>query len=86
MPSYLLSVAAVARVQRLDGRSKVVAVLKDPGRGWERLPTGLPLTRETLARLREEGVRTVELRRWFRRGRVPLTWFPQGQGAPLRVR
>lgn len=76
MPRYATSVVAVARVQRLDGRSRIVALYRGPDRGWERAPWGLRLTGEVLERLRLDGVRTVRLRRGLRAARVPLTWFP----------
>jgi len=70
------SVVAVARVQRLDGRSRVVAVYRGPESGWERVERPLVLTAETVERLRADGVRTVRVRRGIRVGRVPLVWFP----------
>jgi len=70
------SVSAVARVQRLDGGSRVVAVSHGPEDGWKRLPRGLRLTHEALDVLRADGVRTVRLRRGLRVAHVPLTWFP----------
>lgn len=76
VPRYATSVVAVARVQRLDGRSRVVAVYRGPEQGWRRVPRGTALTAEQLQRLRADGVRTVRVRRGIRIARVPLTWFP----------
>ena len=76
MLHYSTSVEAVARVQRLDGRSRVVALYSGPESGWRRAPRGLSLTDGSLERLRAEGVRTVRLRRGLRVARVPLSWFP----------
>lgn len=75
MVKNLSSVGAVAHVYRLDGSAHIVRVYWGPALGWERPVRRERLTIESIRRLSGEGVRTVELRRWWHRGRIPLSWF-----------
>ncbi len=71
------STFAVARVGRLDGRTRVIAVRDHDG--W-RPGTG-PWNRTTAEHLRRGSVSEVLLRRRFRRARVLLAWLPRPSGS-----
>ena len=65
---------AARRLCRFDGRTRVTAVEL---RGeWRRAPRRTRLTHSLVHELRRHGVQQVELRRRFRRVRVPLRWIP----------
>jgi len=69
------STTAVGRVARLDGRTRVVAVFRD-GR-WERVRGRRWFTPTTVQHLKDQDVRTVVLRRGFRRAQMPLSWVAE---------
>lgn len=69
----LYSTARIRRVGRFDGRTRIVRVRRKGG--WERLRGRVRLTPANVRRLKHEGVSEVELRRWFRRARIPMTWM-----------
>jgi hypothetical protein len=78
----LESTSAVARVGRLDGRSRIVGVSSGAGTGWRRPARREAFTGDAVIRLRSEGVRVVELRRGLRRARMPLAWLPEHSLVP----
>lgn len=71
------SSAAVGRVALLDGRTRVISVFRNGG--WERVRGRRWFTPTTVQSLRAEDVRTVVLRRGFRRAQMPLSWVAEWQ-------
>jgi hypothetical protein len=69
------SVAAVAAVAKVDGRTTVRA-WRAPGGTWYRSNRRTAFTPGAIARLREAGVAEVVLRRRTRAVAVPLIWLP----------
>lgn len=69
----LYSTHRIRRVGRFDGWTRITRVRR--AGGWERVPGWARLTPASVRRLKQEHVREVEVRRWFVRARIPLTWL-----------
>jgi hypothetical protein len=69
------STEAVGRVARLDGRTRVIAVFRNGE--WERVQGRSWFTPTTVQHLKAQDVRTVVLRRGFRRAQMPLSWVAE---------
>jgi hypothetical protein len=69
----LYSTQRVRRVGRFDGWTRIARVRRVSD--WERVHGWVRLTPDNLRRLKQEDVREVEVRRWGRRARMPMTWL-----------
>jgi hypothetical protein len=76
MPRAPQTTRAVNRVARLDGRTRLLEVYR-PATGWERVQGRRWFTPTMVEHLKAQDVRTVVLRRGFRRAQMPLAWVAE---------
>ncbi len=67
----LYSLKRVRRVGCFDGWSRIVRTRQ--GKEWRRVRGWVRLTPGNVRRLKQDDVAEVEIRRWFRRARVPVS-------------
>ncbi|MDQ1530670.1 MAG: hypothetical protein QOE37_775 [Microbacteriaceae bacterium] len=76
MPRAPETTQAINRVARMDGRTRVTQVYRHPT-GWERVRGRQWFTPTTVQHLKSQDIRTVVLRRGFRRAQMPLSWVAE---------